>query len=1419
MNGKTSKISAETNRRASRKKSRPKSSQQPEKMGSDDWVDATVNIARSIASKHTAEYGLVNSQLGPFDHLINVKLPELISNFTLNHKPGSILLTLNDGKGPEYVLSFSNPFFEEPTIKEGTPLVDGNIFIKHPEGAKGDASFSPGGGTPNPSFLGGGYRDSRPLFPLEALNRGLDYTSEIYLDWTLETKGKSAKSLAPVIKRQTQKKFAIGNIFVPLKGCLCNLYNKPESYIAAHLEDTASEGGYFINNGLRKYITMQERVANDYVCLYKNDPKKKGGKKGETSQAKTKDVDDLVLYSELKCSLKVKPSGTSMVRVGFTEDSSQGIRCIIPFVKEHRIPLCVLFKAYGLNEQEMVNTVIKKSDPPEFLEEFIVSLDIGYDHDRESALEYIRSRMRPPESCFDADVEDEMEDELDDDQDDDDVLISHFSGGGATKKKGVSIAQVEKLLYEDIFPNIAPCTSAQIRKLKRVSMLGIMTRRAIMGKLGLLGIEDRDKMDIKRMHTIESMFLIQFYSSFKRLMSELIKLAAKKKGTELSLGALLSYIQKKKSQSSSIVSQNFQKALSSNQWTADLQSKASGICQKLELYNLVAGLSDIRRSKHFMPAEGAIVLKPRALDPSQKSGFCASETPEGNQAGLVKRLAIYGGVTNGVSDMSPILTDILTRLGVVVNEDNRGSDIFLNGEFMGRTRDLDALVAQLRRLRTQTAIPWWVSITPNPQKDELNICSDQGRLYRPVFVVQDNKVRVPANWKDLTIPQLLRSGCLELLDKKEDESCVVASCLADVAKGGYSHMELDPCSIFGLNAGLVVKSNSNQSPRITYASQMTRQAIGMPVINWRYTYEKKIHVLRYYQRPVCQTQIQRDSGYVNYPAGVNAVVMVAPLFGANQEDSIVMKKESVERGLLTSDRIVTHACSLSRVEDGEKWFGRPQDLMKPYVMDQYGNVSLCEDENSRTNIYTDDLDAIKRYVDELKAKMANPEGTNDLAACEKLDEDGVIRPGERVSPDDVLISIVHVKYKIEKDNPAEKNTRIGVYLFHEFIKYKEPMKGTVLGVQFSSNQENYKTAKVMVGWKMDVIPGNKVASQHGQKGVVGQIVEGINMPFTSEGITADYVINPLALPSRMTIGQLIESITGKAFCLSRSGDSVKDLFTQKDKTKEKEWDDAVNQNATQTAHWKKMNDRSRPQKDENGEWRIVHDGHVGENVDRGVVPRDKGDRYVDDFFKSDHADLTPFHRNFELEQVARELTKNGYNASGKDMVMDGTTGRRMNCLVFTGVVYYQALKHLILDKKHECTRAKKQSMNRQPVKGKSRGGSLRFGVMESDQVRANGLAFFLKDRLFEQSDKYKMWVCNVCGLQATVNQDQTKKECRVCGGNQVTHIDIPYSAKLLGQELLAMGIATRTVVCERGAAIKILECGNLNSATKKTNKN
>merc|ERR1719265_1581423 len=271
--------------------------------------------------------------------------------------------------------------------------------------------------------------------------------------------------------------------------------------------------------------------------------------------------------------------------------------------------------------------------------------------------------------------------------------------------------------------------------------------------------------------------------------------------------------------------------------------------------------------------------------------------------------------------------------------------------------------------------------------------------------------------------------------------------------------------------------------------------------------------------------------------------------------------------------------------------------------------------------------------------------------------------------------------------------------------------GVVDNVMLSVNTAGFKFTKVRVRTLKIPEVGDKFASRHGQKGTLGIMYRQEDMPWTHYGVTPDIIMNPHAIPSRMTIGHLVEQLTGKVGAL------------------------------------------------------------VGKQ-----------------------GDATPFTR-VTVKDISGRLHDMGFQRYGNERVYNGHTGRPLTNKIFVGPVYYQRLKHMVSDKVQSRSRGPMQTLVRQPTEGRAKEGGLRFGEMERDCMISHGSAKFLKERLFDVSDAFRVHVCDTCGLMAIARISKNTYECKICKEKAViSQICMPYAAKLLFQELMTMNICPRMVL-------------------------
>jgi DNA-directed RNA polymerase beta subunit len=239
------------------------------------------------------------------------------------------------------------------------------------------------------------------------------------------------------------------------------------------------------------------------------------------------------------------------------------------------------------------------------------------------------------------------------------------------------------------------------------------------------------------------------------------------------------------------------------------------------------------------------------------------------------------------------------------------------------------------------------------------------------------------------------------------------------------------------------------------------------------------------------------------------------------------------------------------------------------------------------------------------------------------------------------------------------------------------------------------------------------SSRHGQKGTAGNIIPEEDMPFTANGVRPDIIINPHAIPSRMTIGQLKETLLGKV---------------------------------------------------------LVELGLFGDGTSFG---------------------------DLGVDEISKKLLELGYEAHGNELLYNGLTGEQVECSVFMGPVFYQRLKHMVKDKQHSRAIGPMVNLTRQPAEGRSRDGGLRFGEMEKDAMVSHGASRFTKERMYDVSDKYSVFVCNKCGLIASYNNELHIHCCKTCDNRvDFSYVEMPYACKLLFQELTTMNVVPRIMTTE-----------------------
>jgi len=527
----------------------------------------------------------------------------------------------------------------------------------------------------------------------------------------------------------------------------------------------------------------------------------------------------------------------------------------------------------------------------------------------------------------------------------------------------------------------------------------------------------------------------------------------------------------------------------------------TGVSQLLDRTNLMSTLSHLRRVVSPL-ARSQPHFEARELHPTQWGRICPFESPEGQNIGLVKNLALMASVSVGVpeSTVEPILRNLsVISIDKIIEEAKKKgpeaflswSRVYLNGKLIGYHPDGARLANDLRRLRRRGEISPEVNVAHIVTKhtNEVFVNTDPGRIRRLLFVVEDGELKLkPEHIRKLkegkwTFTDLVENGIVEFLDADEEENAYIALNPEEITPE-HTHMEVWTPAILGITASLIPYPEHNQSPRNTYEAAMAKQALGLYAANYQRRMDTRGHFLHYPQKPLVQTRVMDIIGFNARPAGQNMVVAVMSFTGYNIEDALIMNKSSVDRGLGRSTFFRLYSTVEYKYPGGQE--------------------------------------------DRIEIPPPHVKGYRGPKAYEKLEEDGIVIPETPVKGGDVLIG---------KTSPPrfltvqEYGVGTGFVRQDTSIVTRHGEKGVVDTVLITTDSEGNKLVKVRVRDLRIPELGDKFASRHGQKGVIGLLIPQEDMPFTEEGIVPDLIINPHAFPSRMTVGQLIESIAGKVAAL------------------------------------------------------------------------------------------------------------------------------------------------------------------------------------------------------------------------------------------------------------------------------------------------
>lgn len=1039
-----------------------------------DYYTDTFDVIDTILTQHSNRE-LVNHQHASYKQFIEKDIGDVIRQFNTRKLYFNYNSNANKHK-LELHIDFLNYNLGRPTIHEN----DGSFKVMRPDIAKLRNLTYSAPITMNVKLTRILRTSSNPEVKI-----GVDGREEVLETYDQED-----------IKEEIFNNINFGRIPIMVMGSNCVLNKKDGTTLEQNGECAYDIGGYFIIGGNEKVIISQERIAENEPFVFNNQKKNK-----------CKEI-------EIRCSNDQCFSVViaNVVRLLYRDNSLEFEN---PSLK-NPIPLFVLLKALGISTDKKLFEYIAWDMDDEF-GKFITEI-------LKSSFERFKKVCRS--HCINTDAEPEKFQE---------IIINYLKFKNPNKEVRLShedkMAYVRKLLDDDVLPHLGKDYS------KKAKFLGYMTRKLILVQNGYMPYDDRDAYENKRVDAPGRLLAIQFRQCFNKLVKDMVKSITREIKNNKSKRDVFEIITNNniyKIIKPTIIDGGLKYALATGNWGIKTGGKGNikaGTAQVLNRLSHQSFISHLRRvnSPSDKTGSNGKIVKPRKLHGSSWGYLCPAETPEGQPVGLVKNLALTAKITTNSN--SHVVRAVIMTLGIKpIDTCDIGRDIssnvlvFVNGDWLGISTEPEKFITALRRERRQGNINIFTGIHWNIEQRTIRVYTDMGRITRPMYIVDgENQLRITNEYMAALketgfsfnflispkfygqsnaittsstnydnqissigkITELFGSeGVIEYIDSCEVNNCYFAMTIEDLDKNHepynntFTHCEIFPGLILGAVAGVIPFPDDNQSPRNCYQCAMGKQSIGLYASNYQKRMDTLAYVLNNLERALVKTRFAKYINYDELPCGVNAIVAIGSYTGYNMEDSVILNKGAVDRGLFRATFYRTYKDDEKKIQSS----GREEKFAKP-----------------------------------------NPKYTRGTKPgnYDKLDERGFVRKDEYVTSEDIIIGkVLPLKNKLDEN---------GHQLYKDCsTSLRSNETGFVDKIYTDRNADGFRFVKIRMRTERVPIIGDKFASRCAQKGTVGMIYPQETMPFNANGVSPDIIMNPHAIPSRMTIGMLVEMILGKA---------------------------------------------------------------------------------------------------------------------------------------------------------------------------------------------------------------------------------------------------------------------------------------------------